>query len=604
MTESDYNDASEKVWSVYLSEADKEDKALVENWKGDTDGALIFTGLFAVIVAAFTIESYKRLSPDSGVSTVLLLNQLSQQLSALSNGTQISPPLPIYTDSSFRPTSSAIRVNIFWFLSLILSLICALMATLTQQWARHYLELAQGQQETLLSKRAHTRAYLFESMRVYGLSAGVDALMALLHVAVFLFCAGLMESLFSINDTVAWPVFAVICCAAAAYIFLTITPYFIRNRLYRTPFTKIGFVWIIQPLVEGMLKVKIAYSLAVQVRRQTGHMVNSFATVLSILRIMIPIGGLVFLPLQLALVVIFLLVIKVPEEGIDKKALRWTLATVSKDDDIETIIEGIPGFLRSRTSNDAKTIVRDLLDSQQTRSLGYHMNRLIQTCTPEAYHGTTESVRRRRAMISLDTIRVLTWVYFDSFVYGMFGLQIWPSVASLKYDKDPVIALNAVSTGAIAACAYLRTISINGANDHYHPKELSNLVNVSWLKEEGGGGGLYSPAGCHLLIVKGFIASTLPYLRSRSNKVAATSLRSVWETIPLILDKTPEGEPEGQVRQTFLALWAEVEGVSSEEPPDIEGETMMDSESERPIRRLMDMLRPLVERVRALDETR
>lgn len=31
-----------KVWSLYLGEADKQDKMLTENWKGDTDGILIF----------------------------------------------------------------------------------------------------------------------------------------------------------------------------------------------------------------------------------------------------------------------------------------------------------------------------------------------------------------------------------------------------------------------------------------------------------------------------------------------------------------------------------------------------------------------------------
>jgi hypothetical protein len=35
-------DTSGKVWSVYLSEAERQDKALAENWKGDTEGILIF----------------------------------------------------------------------------------------------------------------------------------------------------------------------------------------------------------------------------------------------------------------------------------------------------------------------------------------------------------------------------------------------------------------------------------------------------------------------------------------------------------------------------------------------------------------------------------
>ncbi|KAI0292621.1 hypothetical protein B0F90DRAFT_243236 [Multifurca ochricompacta] len=217
---SEYSDTSGKVWSVYLSEADKQDKALAENWKGDTEGILIFTGLFAATVAAFIIESYKKLSSDSGEATVLLLDQVSQQLFALSNGT--SPPPPLYTESSFRPTSSAIRVNILWFLSLTLSLTCALAATLMQQWARRYLQLAQAQ--TTLYKRARTRAYLFEGVQAFRLSQAVEAVPALLHVAVFLFFAGLVEFLFSINIIVARVVFVVICFFGGTYILLTFLP--------------------------------------------------------------------------------------------------------------------------------------------------------------------------------------------------------------------------------------------------------------------------------------------------------------------------------------------------------------------------------------------
>jgi DNA-binding IclR family transcriptional regulator len=36
------SETSGKVWSVYLSEAERQDRALAENWKGDTEGILIF----------------------------------------------------------------------------------------------------------------------------------------------------------------------------------------------------------------------------------------------------------------------------------------------------------------------------------------------------------------------------------------------------------------------------------------------------------------------------------------------------------------------------------------------------------------------------------
>lgn len=39
---SSQGDTSNKVWSVYLSKADRQDKVLAENWKGDTEGILIF----------------------------------------------------------------------------------------------------------------------------------------------------------------------------------------------------------------------------------------------------------------------------------------------------------------------------------------------------------------------------------------------------------------------------------------------------------------------------------------------------------------------------------------------------------------------------------
>ncbi|KAJ6527156.1 hypothetical protein B0H19DRAFT_899754, partial [Mycena capillaripes] len=80
-------------WAVYVSEAEKYDKALVESWKSDMDGLLIFAALFSAILTAFIIESYKTLNSDSGDQTVQLLVQISQQLAASVNGSifQVAP---------------------------------------------------------------------------------------------------------------------------------------------------------------------------------------------------------------------------------------------------------------------------------------------------------------------------------------------------------------------------------------------------------------------------------------------------------------------------------------------------------------------------------
>ena len=136
---------------MYLTEAEKQDTEVTESWKGDTDGILVFvspgpvpfvhihhlkhilkTGLFSATVAAFIIEIYKKLSPDSGDMTNALLTQISIQLVNISNGTPLTS-VAGKSGQPFRPTASAVRVNVLWFLSSILSLNCALSATLTQQ---------------------------------------------------------------------------------------------------------------------------------------------------------------------------------------------------------------------------------------------------------------------------------------------------------------------------------------------------------------------------------------------------------------------------------------------------------------------------------------
>jgi Family of unknown function (DUF6535) len=57
------------------------------------------------------------------------------------------PPSPCRTKhhhrQAFQPSTSAVRVNILWFLNLVLRLTCALLVTLMQQWVRRYLQASQ-----------------------------------------------------------------------------------------------------------------------------------------------------------------------------------------------------------------------------------------------------------------------------------------------------------------------------------------------------------------------------------------------------------------------------------------------------------------------------
>ncbi|THV04755.1 hypothetical protein K435DRAFT_603963, partial [Dendrothele bispora CBS 962.96] len=79
-----------KLWNVYISQAFSYDKALLEGWKSDMDGIIIFSALYSASLTAFIIESYQTLQEDPADTTVFILTQISRQLASLSNGTAMA----------------------------------------------------------------------------------------------------------------------------------------------------------------------------------------------------------------------------------------------------------------------------------------------------------------------------------------------------------------------------------------------------------------------------------------------------------------------------------------------------------------------------------
>ncbi len=90
-------DSAKEMWTTYLEEVKVHDEGRANSWTEDASSTIIFVSLiptiplflamtsrkanlFSAIVAGFIIESYKKLSPDTGDQTILLLGQISQQL--------------------------------------------------------------------------------------------------------------------------------------------------------------------------------------------------------------------------------------------------------------------------------------------------------------------------------------------------------------------------------------------------------------------------------------------------------------------------------------------------------------------------------------------
>ncbi|KAI9449812.1 hypothetical protein BJY52DRAFT_223254 [Lactarius psammicola] len=231
-----YSDSSGAIFSMYITQAQKLDEENMENWKGVADRILIFAGLFSSTVATFIAISYSNLQQDPNIITQSLLSQISQQLSnATGNNTSGIPNTSIR--SSFVPPRSVVFINSVWFLSLVLSLICALLATLFQQWAHRYLHTIRRNHAPHV--RAHIREYFARGARKFGIFRLVEALPFLLFVSVHLFFAGLVAFAFRANHTVAYFTVAIVGFCFLSYIAFTLMPLIFHDCPYYTPLTSV-----------------------------------------------------------------------------------------------------------------------------------------------------------------------------------------------------------------------------------------------------------------------------------------------------------------------------------------------------------------------------
>ncbi|KAH8978315.1 hypothetical protein EDB86DRAFT_3054053 [Lactarius hatsudake] len=184
--ETTYSDPSGAIFSMYTARASKFDDKGMEDCKGATENALIFSGVFSSAVATFISMSYPKLQQDPNVITHSLLAQISQQLFNATTSPAASP----FIQTSFSPSASVVFVNSVWFLSLVLSLTAAILATFLQQGARRYLQEVQRDHEPHV--RAHVQEYFSSGARRFRIFRLLEVLPLLLLVSLLLFFAGLV----------------------------------------------------------------------------------------------------------------------------------------------------------------------------------------------------------------------------------------------------------------------------------------------------------------------------------------------------------------------------------------------------------------------------
>ncbi|CAA7263549.1 unnamed protein product [Cyclocybe aegerita] len=182
-------------WNDLLKPLQAHDKTQCKVWEEEVQNILIFASLFSAVVTAFIVESYKNLKPDPTDAAVVLLMRIAARLDNPVNSSTLSPSLD-ETPIPFSP--SLTLVNVFWILSLVVSLTTVLIGIVSSQWLReHQLYPAHFSTEekfALFNMRT-------EMLNRWYIPAFFASLPVLLELALVLFFLGLAEFLRSLGVT-------------------------------------------------------------------------------------------------------------------------------------------------------------------------------------------------------------------------------------------------------------------------------------------------------------------------------------------------------------------------------------------------------------------
>ena len=337
----------------------------------------------------------------------------------------------------FTPPNYAIWVNALWFLSLVISITCALLATLLQQWARRYLKATQTRYSP--HRRARIRAFFAEGVDKFLLPWAVEALPTMLHLSLFLFFGGLAVFLWNVNLTVFKLVLSWIGICTALYGYITFIPIFCHDSPYHTPLSL--------PVWHFVMSIQFLTFLALALI--TRHCCHSWETRLPFLRLVRRYFKLLAQGMH-----------KAAEESasnspplIDTRAFMWTFDCLDEDHELERFFAGLPGFRSSK-------MVEDPFHHLTLLEQGKLLNALI-GLSDRTYSSDLlpEEVKKRRTVICrkaispTDTPRLIDLVFERVVFEDRYGRVQSAEIASLVrgWFKGEDKATTMITRGMVSA---------------------------------------------------------------------------------------------------------------------------------------------------------
>jgi Family of unknown function (DUF6535) len=357
--------------------------------------------------------SLQDLKPNSQDISAFYLAKMYQQ-SASSNGSQVLIPLAsTLPDPSipFSPPNYAVWVNSLWFLSLVISLTCALLATLLQQWTRRYMKITQKRYS--LHRRARIRALFAEGIDKLQLPWAVEALPALLHLSLFLFFAGLSVFLLNLNHAVFTVAMSWVGACTGIYVCVTFMPMFRHDSPYYAPLSSL--VWY---LYTGTLSAVFGILKTITHRLYDSQHIN-LSTDLRARNLWWRYQRRILRGMEKDIEETAL---KVTSE-IDGRALVWTFESLDEDHELERFFAGIPGFCSSNVVDDPQSSLAKLNTEMIRQALTGFLNRTLSS------NLISETIKKRRLVIC---VRVIDAVHLSRAAWDILDIFLEPQHALFR----------------------------------------------------------------------------------------------------------------------------------------------------------------------------
>jgi hypothetical protein len=273
-----------------------------------------------------------------------------------------------------------------------------------------------------------------------------------MHAAIFLFFAGLVDFLFSINDEVARVISVAVYVLAATYIVMTALPVYFHQCPYQTPLT--SFIWYTHHFFT--MGALCSFSCSNRIRTKIGQLSGKVRRGF------------------------YQDVVDGAERKtkFDEETLRLALTSCSDDDQLETFLEAMPSYLRGEV--DLRSHVDDLgfpthvhdvhlrarvnniglllKASREDPQLGRRIVQLLASCT-DVNGRMDSSARRRRAITCAYTIREMSRAFSSASQTVDLLESTCKVLHQLSQDRDPGVALAALNTIATLENALLKQLS-------------------------------------------------------------------------------------------------------------------------------------------------